>query len=54
MAEFDAAMKFTIRGRVGLENRLADLLGAKVDLSHTPMMREGIRERAAREALSVF
>lgn len=50
MAEFDAAMKFTILGRVGL----GDLLGARVDLAHTPMMREGIRERAAYEALTVF
>ncbi len=54
MAEFDAAVKSTLPGRVGLENRLADLLGAKVDLAHTPMMREGVRERAAREALTVF
>lgn len=54
MAEFDATMKFTILGRVGLENQLADLLGAKVDLAHTSMMRENIRERAAREALNVF
>jgi uncharacterized protein len=54
MAEFDPARKFTVLGRVGLENRLADLLSAMVDLAHTPMMREGVRERAAREALTVF
>jgi len=54
MAEFDAARKFSVLGRVHLENRLADLLGAKVDLAHTPMLRDGIRERATREAVLVF
>ena len=54
MAEFDAAKKFSVLGRVHLENRLADLLGAKVDLAHTPMLRDGIRERATREAVLVF
>jgi predicted nucleotidyltransferase len=54
MAEFDASKKFSVLGRVHLENRLADLLGAKVDLSHTPMLRDGVRERAIREAVLVF
>jgi predicted nucleotidyltransferase len=54
MAEFDAAKKFTILGRVHLENRIADMLGMKVDLAHVAMLREGIRERANREAVLVF
>jgi predicted nucleotidyltransferase len=54
MAEFDAARKFSVLGRVHLENRLADLLGAKVELANTPMLRDGIRERAVREAVLVF
>ena len=54
MAEFDAARKYTVLDRVHLENQIADLLGAKVDLAHTPMLRDGIRERAAREAVLVF
>jgi predicted nucleotidyltransferase len=54
MAEFDAAKKFSVLGRVRLENRLADLLGAKVDLAHTTMLRDGVRERATREAVLVF
>jgi uncharacterized protein len=53
MAEFDAAKKFSVLGRVHLENRLADLLGAKVDLAHTAMLRDGVRERATREAVLV-
>lgn len=54
MAEFDAAKKFSVLGRVHLENRLADLLGAKVELAHTPMLRDDVRERATREAVIVF
>jgi len=54
IAEFDAAKRFSVLGRVHLENRLADLLGAKVDLASTPMLREGVLERAAREAVVVF
>jgi len=54
IAEFDAAKRFSVLGRVHLENRLADLLGAKVDLANTPMLRDGIRERAVREAVIVF
>jgi predicted nucleotidyltransferase len=54
MAEFDAAKKFTILSRVHLENRIADMLGMKVDLAHLAMLRDGILERAIREAVLVF
>jgi predicted nucleotidyltransferase len=54
MVEFDAAKKFTVLGRVHLENQIADILGTKVDLAHTRMLRDGIREQAAREAVLVF
>jgi predicted nucleotidyltransferase len=54
MAEFDAAKKFTILSRVRLENRIADMLGMKVDLAHAAMLRDGIRERAIGEAVLVF
>ena len=30
------------------------LLGAKVELAHAPMLRDGVRERATREAVLVF
>ena len=39
---------------VGLENRLADLLGAAVDLSPAKMLKEPVREKAAREAVFAF
>ena len=54
MAEFDTAKKLSVLGRVHLENHIADLLGVKVDLAHTPMLRDGVRERAVREAVLVF
>jgi|GEM_PF-2807217 len=54
VAEFDAKKRCTVLGRVDLENRLADLLGVKVDLAHAPMLRDGIRQRATREAVLVF
>jgi len=54
IAEFDAARKFSILDMVGLENRLADLLGAPVDLAPLKMLKEPVRNRAMREALLAF
>jgi predicted nucleotidyltransferase len=51
MAEFDARREYSLLDRVRLENRLADLLGLKVDLAPAQTAKEGIRERAAREAV---
>ena len=34
--------------RIRLENRLADKLGAKVELAPARMLKDGIRERAVR------
>jgi len=39
---------------VPLENWLADLLGAPVDLSPSNMLKEPVREKAAREAVLAF
>jgi predicted nucleotidyltransferase len=54
IAEFDAAREFSILDRVRLENRLADLLGVKVDLAPAKALKDGIRERANREAVLAF
>ena len=51
IAEFDAGREYSLLDRVRLENRLADLLGVRVDLSPARMLKEGVRERAAREAV---
>ena len=54
MAEFDSAREFSLLDRVRLENRLADILGAKVDLAPAKTLKDGIRERAIREAVLAF
>jgi predicted nucleotidyltransferase len=54
IAEFDAGREYSLLDRVQLENRLADMLGAKVDLAPLRMLKDGIRERAMREAVPAF
>ena len=54
MAEFDAAKQFSLLDMVSLENRLADILCARVDLTPARALKDHIRERATREALLAF
>jgi predicted nucleotidyltransferase len=54
LADFDKSRRFTLVTLGGLESRLTDLLGVKVDLSSPEWMRESIRERVLQEALLVF
>ena len=54
MAEFDPHKQFSLLDMVRLENRLADILGAPVDLTPARAMKNRIRERAAREAVLAF
>jgi predicted nucleotidyltransferase len=54
MAEFDPHKQFSLLDMVRLENRLADIVGAPVDLTPARAMKDGIRERAAREAVLAF
>ncbi|MFZ1007166.1 MAG: nucleotidyltransferase domain-containing protein [Candidatus Sulfotelmatobacter sp.] len=54
MAEFDSRRDFSLLDRARLENRLADMLGAKVDLAPARMLKDGIRERAVRKAVLAF
>jgi predicted nucleotidyltransferase len=54
MADLDRSKRLTLVGMVRLENRLSDLLGVKVDLSPAHSMKEGIRQRALREAVLAF
>ena len=54
IAEFDATKPLSLLDMVGLENRLADLLGVAVDLSPAKMLKEPVREEAAREAVFAF
>ena len=54
MAEQDRSRHLTLLNLVRLENRLTDLLGAKVDLSPADAMKEAVRARAIREATLAF
>lgn len=54
MAEFDPAKQFSLLDMVGLENRLADILGVRVDLTPARALKDRIRERVTREALLAF
>jgi predicted nucleotidyltransferase len=54
MAEFDASKQFSLLDMVGLENRLADILGVRVDLAPATALRDPVRERATREAVLAF
>jgi len=54
MAEFDPAKEFSLLDMVGLENRLADILGVRVDLTPERNLKDRIRERVAREAVLAF
>lgn len=54
IAEFNASREYSLLDRVRLENRLADMLGVKVDLAPAGMLKDGVRERAVREAVLAF
>jgi predicted nucleotidyltransferase len=54
LGEFDASRPVTLVTVGGLENRLSDLLGTRVDLSSAKWLREPIHERALEEAVIAF
>jgi uncharacterized protein len=54
MAELDPAKQFSLLDMVRLENRLADILGVRVDLTPARALKDRIRERVTREAVLAF
>jgi predicted nucleotidyltransferase len=52
LAEFDSSRRFSLLDMVGLENRLADILGVAVDLTPARALTGAIRGRATSEARS--
>lgn len=54
MADVDRSRRPTLLNLIHLENRLSDLLGARVDLTLADAMKEAVRQRAAREAILAF
>lgn len=51
---FDAGKKFSLLDIVSMENRLADILNMPVDLAPAKSLKDGVRERAIREAVLAF
>jgi predicted nucleotidyltransferase len=54
MAEFDGSKQLSLLEMVHIQNRIADILGANVDLAPTKSLKDPVRARAAREAVLAF
>jgi len=54
MAEFDETKRLSLIGVIGLENKLCDLLGVRVDLSEQRSLKEYVAKTALREAVLAF
>lgn len=54
MAEFDSSRSLTLFDMAGLEIRLAEIVGMPVDLAPAKMLKEPVKESAAREAVLAF
>ncbi|HMF75226.1 MAG TPA: nucleotidyltransferase domain-containing protein [Bryobacteraceae bacterium] len=54
MGDFDRTKRLTLFDMAGLEVRLADILGASVDLCDRRMLKDPVRIRAEREAVLAF
>lgn len=54
IAEFSPGRRLSLLDMVALENRLADVLGARVDLSPAKGLKEPVAARASREAVLAF
>ena len=54
MAEFDPTKQFSLLDLVHLENRLADILSVRVDLTPARALKDHLRERVSREAVLAF
>ena len=54
LADFDKEKHYTLLTMGRLESRLADLLGARVDLSSPEWLRESIKSRILQEAIDAF
>ena len=54
VTEFDEAKQISLLDLVGIENRLSDLLGRKVDLAQRRSLKERVRKNVDREAILAF
>ncbi len=51
IGDFDRARRLTLLDMARLENKLADILGTRVDLSDHQMLKDAVRVRAEHEAM---
>src|ERR1700730_7822924 len=51
LADFDKTKRYTLLTMARLENRLADLLGTRVDLSSREWLKESVKNHVLREAV---
>jgi predicted nucleotidyltransferase len=54
LAAFDDARQLSLLDVIGIENRLADLLGRPVDLIEEGTLRPRVRESVSREVVRAF
>ena len=54
IAEFAPERRLSLLDMVAIENRLADMLGARVDLSPARGLKEPVAAKASREAVRAF
>ena len=54
IAEFSPERRLSLLDMVAIENRLAEVLGARVDLSPAKGLKEPVATRASREAVLAF
>ncbi|MGA2144355.1 MAG: nucleotidyltransferase family protein [Bryobacteraceae bacterium] len=54
LADFDKTKHYTLLTMGRIENRLADLLGTRVDLSSPEWLKESVKNQVLREAVLAF
>lgn len=54
LADFDKTKRYTLLTMGRLENRLADLLGTRVELSSPDWLKESVKNRVLQEAVLAF
>lgn len=54
IAEFDPTRRLSLLDMVAIENRLAEVLGMRVDLFPLKTLKEPVRDKARREAVLAF
>jgi uncharacterized protein len=54
IAEFDSSRRLSLLDMVATENRLADMLGVRVDLSPAKSLKDSVAAKASREAVLAF